>query len=93
MVIYNYSSATGCCNAYFDRNFTKIFQIDISCHEYCKYREEREIDGVVVYVYPIDLILIEKIRAICQQLPKYKKYVPQPSRSPRAKDFFDIYNN
>lgn len=32
----------------------------------------------------------EKLRAICQQMPDYAEIVPDPSRSARARDFFDI---
>jgi hypothetical protein len=37
------------------------------------------------------MILFEKLRAICQQLPEYSREVNSPSRRARARDFFDIY--
>lgn len=37
------------------------------------------------------MIVFEKIRAICQQMPEYAQVVNSPSQSARARDFFDIY--
>jgi hypothetical protein len=37
------------------------------------------------------MIVFEKLRAICQQMPEYAKIVKSPSSSARARDFFDIY--
>ena len=36
------------------------------------------------------MIAIEKVRAVCQQMPKYSAIVKNPSRSPRAQDFYDF---
>jgi len=41
-----------------------------------------------VYVYSPEMILLEKIRSICQQMPNYKF---RSNPTPRARDFFDIY--
>ncbi len=65
-------------------------EIDISKFEYCGARRETEIDGYKMYVYPLEMILVEKLRAICQQMPDYTKYIGKTS-TPRARDFFDIY--
>jgi predicted nucleotidyltransferase component of viral defense system len=67
------------------------FRIDISKHEYCQGKLQTKLDGYTIYVYPLEMILIEKIRAICQQLPAYKKIKKSNSVSARARDFFDIY--
>jgi hypothetical protein len=37
------------------------------------------------------MVVYEKLRAICQQLPEYTNKIRQKSR-PRARDFFDIYS-
>ena len=37
------------------------------------------------------MIVFEKLRAICQQMPEYRQEVPDPSQSGRARDFFDIH--
>jgi hypothetical protein len=37
------------------------------------------------------MIVVEKIRAICQQMPKYRKLVKSEHQTARARDFVDIY--
>lgn len=69
----------------------KTFEIDISKHEYCERREHR-LDGLKIYVYPIELILFEKLRAICQQLPEYNQAAGVGNPRPRPRDFYDVYN-
>jgi len=72
-------------------NEKKKFKIDISKFEYCQEKKELEIDGYTIYVYSPEMIIFEKLRAICQQMPEYSKIVKSQSQSARAKDFFDIY--
>lgn len=67
---------------------SKSFSIEISKYEYCETKVEREVDGLTIYVYSPEMILFEKLRAICQQMPGYSL---QLNPRPRAKDFFDIY--
>ena len=65
------------------------FKIDISKHEYCDSKEELELDYFTIYVYTLPMIVIEKLRALCQQMPEY------PLRGKgraRARDVFDIYS-
>ncbi|NJK58870.1 MAG: nucleotidyl transferase AbiEii/AbiGii toxin family protein [Pleurocapsa sp. SU_5_0] len=67
----------------------RTFKIDISKHEYCDSKEELELDDYIIYVYTLPMILIEKLRALCQQMPEY------PLRGKgraRARDVFDIYS-
>lgn len=64
------------------------FSVDISKFEYCEGKVERELDSYTIYVYSPKMIVIEKLRAICQQMPEYALRA-QPS--PRARDFFDIW--
>lgn len=70
----------------------KNFKIDISKWEYCKGKVEIELDDYTIYVYSPLMILYEKLRAICQQNEKYKTIVPTMKRSPRPRDFYDIYS-
>ena len=69
----------------------RVLSIDISKFEYCKTVNTRELDGLTLYVYTPELIVIEKLRAICQQMPEYSNQMRISSASPRARDFFDIY--
>lgn len=66
-------------------------KIDISKFEYCDGKQDMELDGYTIYVYSPAMMVIEKLRAICQQMPEYADVIPNPSRSARARDFFDIY--
>lgn len=72
-------------------NKKKVFRIDISKYEYCKQKQKHELDAYTIYVYTPEMIVIEKLRAICQQMPDYAEIVTSPSQSARARDFYDIY--
>ncbi len=67
------------------------FKIDISKHEYCNSKRAVELLGYRVFVYSPELLVLEKLRALCQQLPEYESIVPSPNRRPRARDFVDIH--
>jgi len=69
----------------------RVFVIDISRFEYCTGKAKRDLDGYTVYVYTPEMIVIEKVRAICQQVPEYRKIVKKHPETARARDFFDIY--
>jgi predicted nucleotidyltransferase component of viral defense system len=69
----------------------RAFTVDFSKHEYCAGKEIRAIDGYRVFVYSPLMIACEKIRAICQQMPDYRRIVGSRSSRPRARDFFDIH--
>ena len=64
------------------------FSVDISKYEYCIGKVERELDSYTIYVYSPAMIVVEKLRAICQQMPEYSLR-SQPA--PRARDFYDIW--
>lgn len=64
------------------------FSIDISKHEYCDGKVLAHLDGQPVFVYSEEMCVIEKLRAICQQMPEY----PLTNRRPRSRDFYDIYS-
>jgi predicted nucleotidyltransferase component of viral defense system len=66
----------------------RIFTIDLSKHEYTKGKKEAHVDDFAIYVYSPEMIVIEKIRAICQQMPEYGQ---RGYTTPRARDFFDIH--
>jgi hypothetical protein len=68
------------------------FEVEISRHEHCADKERKLIDGFTIYVYSPRLIVCEKLRAICQQMPEYRAIVKSRPGSPRARDFFDISN-
>jgi hypothetical protein len=66
----------------------RIFAVDFSSFEYCGGKTEVELDEYAFYVYSPPMIAVEKLRAICQQMPEYTlRRRPQP----RARDFFDIH--
>ena len=68
------------------------FTIDISSHEYVEPKDAHEVEGYTVFVYSPAMIVAEKLRAICQQMPEYAPVVKRTDRpgSPRARDFLDI---
>lgn len=68
------------------------FSVDISSYEYVDSRRKTEIDGTVLYVYTPEMIVLEKIRALCQSMPEYKDIIPTASTKGRARDFYDIWN-
>jgi predicted nucleotidyltransferase component of viral defense system len=71
----------------------KKIEIDISNFEYCGSKRPEDIDGLTMYVYSPEMIVLEKLRAICQQTNEYNEVIRRaPGRvKSRAKDFYDIY--
>jgi len=69
-------------------NQERVFSIDLSKCEYVRGKRTIDIDDFAVHVYTAEMIAIEKLRAICQQMPEYT-----PNRAParRAQDFYDIH--
>ena len=67
----------------------KSLRIDISKFERCERKQPREVDGQTIFVYSPEMMVFEKLRAICQQMPEYAK-VYGKSCTARARDFFDI---
>ncbi len=65
----------------------KAFQIDISKYEYVEEAEVVDFEGYSLRVYSLSMIVFEKLRALCQQLPEYR-IVAHPR--PRPRDFVDI---
>ena len=67
-------------------NSPKII-VEISEHEYCGKKRTKTIQGAKILGYSRELLVLEKIRAICQQHPDYKYRLSKN----RARDFYDIY--
>jgi predicted nucleotidyltransferase component of viral defense system len=68
----------------FKRNFT----IDLSKWEFCEGKVYAELQDYTIYVYTPVMLVLEKIRALCQQMTEYKL---RADKSARARDFYDIY--
>jgi hypothetical protein len=66
----------------------RVFNIDISRWEFCEGKTETKLDEFAIYVYTPPMLAIEKIRAICQQMPEYPMRV---AKTARARDFYDIH--
>jgi predicted nucleotidyltransferase component of viral defense system len=69
----------------------KAFTIEISKHEFCERVTKIDLEGLIITIYSPEMVLFEKLRAICQQLPEYKEIVKSATQSARAKDFYDIH--
>jgi len=65
----------------------RTFKIDFSKHEYCGDKLAREVDSFRIFVYSPAMLVVEKLRAICQQSPAYEL---NRTPSPRGRDFYDI---
>lgn len=74
-----------------DKGGKQNIVIEISKYEYCE-KLEHELDDYIVYVYPPELLALEKIRAVCQQTEEFGEIVGKPGIKGRARDFFDIYH-
>lgn len=66
------------------------FSIDISSYEYCQPATISEIDDLRLRVYTPAMIVLEKVRATCQQLPDYQKIIHSHTSRNRSRDFYDI---
>lgn len=73
-----------------NRNSPK-FEIEISKYEYVDQRIQTSLEGYVIYVYSPEMVVFEKLRALCQQIPEYKTIIPSQKSRPRARDFYDIH--
>ncbi|MFK7050972.1 hypothetical protein FLACOL_00165 [Flavobacterium columnare] len=68
------------------------FSVDISSFEYIASAKKHDLDGTVMLVYTPEMIVIEKLRALCQSLPEYQGIIPTARTKGRARDFYDIWN-
>jgi predicted nucleotidyltransferase component of viral defense system len=69
-------------------NEMRNFKVDFSKNEYTEGKIQKEVDHYTIYVYTPEMIVIEKLRAICQQLPEYTH---KGRSKARARDFYDIH--
>lgn len=72
-------------------NNSPVFELDFSKYEYVGQKTPLKIDGYRIYVYTAEMIVLEKLRAICQQLPEYRSILPSHVPRGRARDFYDIW--
>lgn len=72
-------------------NLSPSFHLEFSKFEYIRNKEEVKVDGYSIYIYTPEMIIFEKLRAVCQQLPDYSAIVPSHSSRARARDFYDIH--
>jgi hypothetical protein len=66
------------------------FTIDVSKHEFCRDKVKTDLDGHHIFTYSPEMIICEKLRAICQQMAIYAETM-KSKRSARARDFIDIF--
>lgn len=67
----------------------RTYKIDISKYEWCEGVVRRQMGPVTVAAYTEEMCVVEKFRAICQQMDEY--VAPLNSHpTPRARDFYDI---
>ncbi|MGO4537373.1 nucleotidyl transferase AbiEii/AbiGii toxin family protein [Paenibacillus sp. 2TAB19] len=72
----------------------KKITIDFGKHEYVGDVTTTELDDYTIPIYTPTLIVLEKIRAICQQMEDYNVSIGKEHNfgKPRPRDFYDIYN-
>lgn len=63
------------------------FEIDFSKNEFTGGKVRRLLEGMPIYVYSLEMIAIEKLRALCQQRPDVDR-----TAAPRPRDFYDIHS-
>lgn len=66
----------------------KKIEIDISLEEYTEDRIQMKLDEYQIHIYSPLMIVYEKMRALCQQLPDYEYASFEKTR---ARDLYDIY--
>ena len=63
--------------------------IDLSEHDYCGKRRTKTVADSRIQAYSKEMLVLEKLRAICQQHPSYPY---RQERRNRARDFYDIHS-
>lgn len=69
---------------------TKV-EIDISKYEICDPKVERDLDGLTIFVYTPEMVVLEKVRALCQQTEAYRQLIKSFTPKARVKDFYDVH--
>jgi predicted nucleotidyltransferase component of viral defense system len=72
-------------------NNSTVFELEFSKFEYVNQKVAIDVDGYKIYVYTPEMIVFEKLRAICQQIPEYKEVIASFTPRARARDFYDIH--
>lgn len=72
-------------------NNSPVFELEFSKFEYVGQKVAIDVDGYIIYVYTPEMIVFEKLRAICQQIPEYKEVIFSFTPRARARDFYDIH--
>ena len=73
-------------------DFSTIFELEFSKFEYIgNHKAKIDVDGYKIFVYTAEMIVFEKLRALCQQIPDYQSVIPSFSPRARARDFYDIH--
>lgn len=67
------------------------FEIEFSKFEHIEGSKVVDVNGYKIKVYTPEMIVFEKIRALCQQLTNYREMVPSFTPRARARDFYDIW--
>ncbi len=67
------------------------FIIQISKYEFCEKKQGFDFEGYRIYLYSPEMIVFEKLRAICQQMPEYREKVKSGHNTARSRDFIDIH--
>lgn len=68
-----------------------VFELEFSKFEHVGKKVAIDVDGYKIYVYSPEMIVFEKLRAICQQIPEYKEVITSFTPRARARDFYDIH--
>jgi predicted nucleotidyltransferase component of viral defense system len=66
-------------------------KIDISKFEACSTKVEHDFEFYRIFAYSPEMIVAEKLRALCQQTREYSKIVQRSKIVGRARDFLDIH--
>lgn len=65
----------------------RIFTVDLSKNEYTTGKRAFELEDYTIYAYSLEMVVVEKLRAICQQMREYEFARGRA----RARDFYDIH--
>lgn len=65
----------------------RTFVVDLSKWEFCDGKVYADLQDYTIFVYTPMMLVLEKLRAICQQMEEYEL---RGEKSARARDFYDI---
>jgi predicted nucleotidyltransferase component of viral defense system len=73
------------------KNRSPKLEIEISKFEYIQNKVPFDLDGYNIFIYAPEMIVFEKMRAICQQNDEYSEIINTKTQRERARDFYDIH--